>query len=312
MPTITTCDGTEVHYRDPAGWRDVTLVGFSTRGGERARFIGRHGTSAGAGAVPVSSVDRAAIGEGLWVIATEWTSAVLLNALGQYDDALVAAERAAERAAEHPQELGLSTWVLPELIEAAARSGTAELAGRPMRRLAEIARSSGTDWALAIEARSRALLSEGETAERLYGEAIERLGRTRIRKALARAHLLYGEWLRRERRRTDAREQLRTARRMFTEIGMEEFAERARRELVATGETARKRTAETRDELTAQEAQIARLAGEGHTNPEIGAELFLSPRTVEWHLRKVFAKRGITSRRALRGARPGLRAAVPA
>jgi ATP/maltotriose-dependent transcriptional regulator MalT len=156
-----------------------------------------------------------------------------------------------------------------------------------------------------VEARCRALLSEGDVAERLYREAVERLGRTRIRVALARAHLLYGEWLRRAGRRLDAREQLRTAHLMFTEIGMEAFAERTRRELSATGETARKRTVETVDELTAQETQIAHLARDGLSNAEIAAELFISPRTVEWHLRKVFSKLGISSRRQLRGPRGG-------
>ena len=166
--------------------------------------------------------------------------------------------------------------------------------------------AAGTDWALGVQARSRALVSEDEAAEALYREAIERLGRTRVRVELARAHLVYGEWLRRERRRVDAREQLRTAYEMLSEMGAEAFAERARRELAATGETARKRTDETRDELTAQEAQIARLARDGRTNPEIGAELFISPRTVEYHLRKVFTKLDISSRQELGAALPRL------
>ena len=161
-----------------------------------------------------------------------------------------------------------------------------------------------TEWALGIEARVRALLSEGEVAERLYRESIERLGRTRVRVELARAHLLYGEWLRRERRRVDAREQLRTAHEMLDAMGVEAFAERARRELLATGETVRKRTVETRDELTAQEAQIARLARDGLSNPEIGARLFISPRTVQYHLRKVFAKLEISSRNQLERVLP--------
>ena len=242
-------------------------------------------------------------GEGLWLIATEWASAVLLNSLGRYADALAAAEQAAD----HRHELGVSTWVPTELIEAAVRSGKPERAAGHLLRLQEISGASGTDWALGVEARSRALLSEGEAAERLYREAVERLGRTRIRVALARAHLLYGEWLRRERRRTDAREQLRTAHRMYAEMGMEGFAERARRELLATGETVRKRTVATRADLTAQETQIARLVVDGRTNAEIGAQLFLSPRTVEWHLRKIFTKLGISSRRQLLGALPDLR-----
>jgi DNA-binding CsgD family transcriptional regulator len=157
---------------------------------------------------------------------------------------------------------------------------------------------------LGIETRSRTLVADGDAAERSYKEATERLGRTRFRPELARAHLLYGEWLRREHRRIDAREQLRTAYEMFTTIGMEAFAERARRELVATGETVRKRTVETADDLTPQETQIARLANEGLSNPEIGARLFISPRTVEWHLGKVFGKLGIKSRRELHQALP--------
>ncbi len=175
-----------------------------------------------------------------------------------------------------------------------------------LNRLAETTRAAGTDWALGIQARSRALLSDGESAERLYREAIERLGRTRVRVELARAHLLYGEWLRRESRRVDAREQLRTAHQMLTAMGIEGFAERARRELLSTGETVRKYTAETARELTAQEAQIARLAGDGHTNPEIGVQLFISARTVEWHLRKVFTKLGVSSRKELRRLLPDL------
>jgi DNA-binding CsgD family transcriptional regulator len=241
-------------------------------------------------------------GEGLWLISTDWATANLLNGRGRYEEALAAAQRATEQ----PYRLGLSNgWVAHELIEAAARSGRLELATEALARLSEVAQASGTDRALGVEARCRALLSEGDVAERLYREAVERLSRTRIRVALARAHLLYGEWLRRAGRRLDAREQLRTAHLMFTEIGMEAFAERTRRELLATGETARKRTVETVDELTAQETQIAQLTRNGLSNAEIAAELFISPRTVEWHLRKVFTKLGISSRRQLRGPRPG-------
>ena len=234
-------------------------------------------------------------GEGLWLIATEWASAVLFNGLGRYEDALTAAEQAAE----DPHELGVSTWVPTEIIEAAVRSGDRERAAGPLRRLQEISRAAGTDWTLGVEARSRALLSEGEAAERLYLEAIERLGRTRVRVALARAHLLYGEWLRRQHRRMDAREQLRTARELYSSMGMEGFAERARRELLATGETVRKRSVKTRGELTAQELQIARLAQNGLSNPEIGARLFISARTVQYHLGKVFTKLAISSRSQL-------------
>jgi DNA-binding CsgD family transcriptional regulator len=193
-------------------------------------------------------------------------------------------------------------WALPELIEAAARSGKADLAGDALARLAETTRAGGTDFGLGIEARSRALLSDQAAAEDLYREAIARLGRTQLRPELARAYLLYGEWLRRQNRRTDARAQLRTAHHMLSAMGAEAFAERARRELLATGETVRKRTVETSSALTAQEASIARLARDGRTNPEIGAQLFLSARTVEWHLRKVFTKLGISSRRELRSA----------
>jgi ATP/maltotriose-dependent transcriptional regulator MalT len=195
-------------------------------------------------------------------------------------------------------------WGLPELVEAAARVGDTELAHGALERLEETTQPSGVDVALGIEARSRALLTNGDNADLLYREAIERLGRTQVRPEFARAQLLYGEWLRREGRRVDAREQLRTAHDLFVAIGMEAFAERAGRELLATGEKVRKRSPETRDELTAQEDQIARLARDGLSNPEIGAQLFISARTVEWHLRKVFTKLGISSRRQLRVALP--------
>ena len=191
---------------------------------------------------------------------------------------------------------------LGELAEAGARVGAREVAADALRRLEERTHASGTDWALGIQARSRALLSDGHAADALYREAIERLERGRIAVHLARAHLVYGEWLRRENRRVDAREQLRPAYEMLSRIGAEGFAERARRELLATGETVQKRTVETRDVLTAQEARVAGLAAEGRTNPEIGSQLFISPRTAEYHLRKVFAKLGVSSRRALRGA----------
>ena len=171
-----------------------------------------------------------------------------------------------------------------------------------MMRLAEICLASGTDWALGLEARSRALVSTGDAAETLYREAIERLERTRVGVALARARLLYGEWLRRENRRIDAREQLRTAYQQFTDMGAEGFADRASRELHATGETVRKRNVGARVELTSQETHIARLASDGSTNVEIGASMFISPRTVEWHMRKIFVKLDITSRRQLRDA----------
>jgi DNA-binding CsgD family transcriptional regulator len=211
---------------------------------------------------------------------------------------------AAERGAKDPRGLGASIWLLSELIEAAVRSGQPERAASPLAELDEISHAAGTDWALGSHARGAAMLAEGEAAERLYREAIERLSRIHTRgcETLARAHLLYGEWLRRENRRVDAREQLRVAHAMLAEMGMEAFAERARRELLATGETVRKRTIDTLDELTPQEVQVARLAAGGQTNPEIGAQLFLSPRTVEWHLRKVFGKLGVSSRKELRSA----------
>jgi DNA-binding CsgD family transcriptional regulator len=186
-----------------------------------------------------------------------------------------------------------------ELIEAAVRCGERPLAERALERLAVTTRASGTDWALGVEARSRALLSDGDAADRVYREAIERLGRTRLRLQLARAHLVYGEWLRRERRRLDARKQLRTALEMFRSMGTEGFAARAERELLATGERVRKRIVDTRDDLTAQEGQIARFARDGLSNPEIGERLFISPHTVAYHLRKVFSKLDISSRSQL-------------
>jgi DNA-binding CsgD family transcriptional regulator len=249
-------------------------------------------------------------GEGIGLSAIQWASALLHNGLGRYESALTAARQLVEP----PERFDVTvSLVLPELVEAAGRSGQAAIAEEALARLSERTRAAGTDWALGLEARCRALLSEPGAAEPLYQEAIERLGRTRVRGEHARAHLLYGEWLRRAGRRTAAREQLRTADRMLSRMGIEAFAGRARRELVATGETVRKRRAETRDELTAQEWQIARLARDGLSNPEIATRLFLSPRTVEWHLRKVFTKLEISSRMALHEALPDpAQAAAPA
>jgi DNA-binding CsgD family transcriptional regulator/tetratricopeptide (TPR) repeat protein len=240
--------------------------------------------------------------QGIEVTYAHWAAAILGNGLGRYDDAKVAAQQAAQ----DTPVLCISMWALPELIEAAVRTGETQLAADALRQLAETTQAGGTDFGLGMEARSRALLSEGEHAESFYRQAIDLLSRTQLRPELARAHLLYGEWLRRENRRVDAREQLRRAHQMLAEMGIEGFAERARRELLATGETVRKRTVDTLGDLTAQEAHIARLAGGGLTNPEISTKLFLSPRTVEWHLRKVFAKLGISSRRQLRGELPGI------
>ncbi|NJP88618.1 AAA family ATPase [Nonomuraea sp. FMUSA5-5] len=244
--------------------------------------------------------DVALRGEGKVASATEWARAVLHNGHGRYEEAY----EAAERGAEHPLELGLSTWSTIELVEAAARSGRPGRAAEAARRLDEMASASGTDWARGTSANARAQVSEGPAADALYREAIERLGRAGVRTALARARLLYGEWLRREGRRVDAREQLGLAYELLGAMGADAFAERARRELQATGETIRRRPAEAGPALTAQEAQIARLAAEGLTNPEIGAQLYISPNTVEWHLRKVFTKLGITSRKQLRTTLP--------
>jgi ATP/maltotriose-dependent transcriptional regulator MalT len=239
-------------------------------------------------------------GQGTALQFAHYANALVMNGLGRYEEALASAIQASD----DTPELVVSIWSLSEWIEAASRTQSTELAERALARLTEHAHGSDSEWALGMRARGRALLSEGEDAERLYREAVDRLGRTGLRPNLARSLLLYGEWLRREGRRKDAREQLRAAHQMLTDMGMDAFAERARRELHATGETVRKRQAETRDELTAQEWQIARLARDGLSNPEIGARLFLSPRTVEWHLHKVFAKLGIRSRRELEGALP--------
>jgi DNA-binding CsgD family transcriptional regulator len=230
---------------------------------------------------------------------------VLHNGFGHHHNAMAAAEQAAE--GEH--ELWFSIWGLVELIEAAARCGKVELADDALCRLSHTTGVGGTGWAHGVEARSRALVTEGDAAEPLYRQAIEALERTRLRGELARAHLVYGEWLRRAQRRVDARGQLRRSRELFTEFGMEGFAERARVELEATGEHASRRIVKKRDELTSQEAQITRLAAEGATNPEIAAQLFISPSTVDYHLRKAFRKLGVKSRRQLKphALQPGAR-----
>jgi DNA-binding CsgD family transcriptional regulator len=234
-------------------------------------------------------------GEGAGVTFIHWSSAVLHNGLGRYEDALAAAQQAGE----DPSSAWFRNWGLVELVEAAVRSEKRELAADALDRLSQTTTPSATNWALGVEARSRALMSDGEAAETFYRQAIQALERTRIRVELARAHLVYGEWLRRERRRVDAREHLHHAHGLFTDFGMEAFAERARGELKATGEHARKRSPNTRGDLTPQEAQISRLAAEGATNQEIASQLFISASTVDYHLRKAFRKLGVKSRHQL-------------
>jgi DNA-binding CsgD family transcriptional regulator len=260
-----------------------------------AAFRGQEGQASGL--VEVGTKEVLLRGEGVALTFVQWATAVLRNGLGLYEDAM----NAAQRAGEDPGELVFSLWAAAELIEAATRSGVPERAVGALERLSGSTRASGTDWALGVEASARALLSDGGTAERLYREALDHLARTRVRVPLARAHLLYGEWLRRENRRTDARGQLRTAHEMFVSMGADGFAERAARELVATGERVRKRTTGSPAQLTPREAQIGRLADDGLSNPEIAAQLFMSPRTVEYHLHKVFSKLDISSRNQLHG-----------
>jgi DNA-binding CsgD family transcriptional regulator len=270
----------------------TTLAPYAGMGLEA--FCGRQAETAAL--VEATIEDVSLRGEGNGIAVAQWATAVLNNGVGDYQTAMTAAQSASD----HPGEMVSPNWALVELVEAAARSGKFETAAEALRRLAEVTSASGTNWALGVEARSRALLSDGDAAERLYRESIERLGRTRIRADLARSHLLYGEWLRRQRRRVDARAQLRIAHDMLDSMGMDAFAERARRELQATGETTRKRRIAAGDEqLTAQEALIARMARDGLSNPEIAARIFISARTVQYHLRKVFAKLGIESRTQL-------------
>jgi DNA-binding CsgD family transcriptional regulator len=274
---------------------DLLLAGYRGRPAEAAPLF------------TATTEDSTARGEGLAVQMADWSAAVLRNGLGRYAEALAVAEPAT---AETYSPLS-TQLILPELIEAAVRTGRTELAREGLGRLSAMTAIEGSDWAKGLEARSRALVSEGQEADQWYAEAVERLGRTRLRLDLARARLLYGEWLRRGSRRIDARRQLHAAYDLFTAIGAEAFAERTRGELIATGEKVRAREVKTHHQLTPQEEHIVRLARDGRTNPEIAAELFLSTRTVEWHLRKVFAKLGITSRRELHKALPSLGRPTP-
>ena len=239
----------------------------------------------------------AARGEGIGLAISAYARAVLCTGLGLYEEALAAAVAASEH-----REMVAENWGLSELVEPATRCGRTDLAADAIDRLAAKSQATRSEWALGIEARARALVEQGADAERWFRTAIEHLGRTRVRAELSRTHLLYGEWLRRESRRLDARAELNVALELFTSMGMEAFAERAGSELVATGEKARRRIATTRDDLTPHERQIAELARDGLSNAEIAARLFLSRRTVEWHLRHVFSKLGIQSRRQLENA----------
>ncbi|HEY2436711.1 MAG TPA: LuxR C-terminal-related transcriptional regulator, partial [Solirubrobacteraceae bacterium] len=245
--------------------------------------------------IQLSTAEALRRSDGARLSAAEWADAVLNNGLGRYEQALAASDHAT---GSHPDPF-YANWALAEMIEAAARTDQRQTAARAHRRLAEMTSASGTNWALGIEARTRALVSDGDVAENLYRKAIERLEHTRIRVELARAHLVYGEWLRREGRRVEAREQLRAAHEMLASMGVDAFAGRAERELLATGEHVRIRVVETPEDLTGQEAQIARLARDGVSNAEIAARLFISRRTVEYHLSKVFTKLGIRSRHEL-------------
>jgi DNA-binding CsgD family transcriptional regulator len=266
-----------------APYAPVALAAFRGRASEAAALL------------ETSRVDVLARGEGLGLSVLDWAEAVLCNGLGRYDEA----RAAALRVGEHPDDLGTTNWAAVELIEAAVRSGAPELAVEARSLLVARATASGTDWALGILARSEALLADDQAAEALYVESIERLARSRVAADLARAHLLYGEWLRRRRRRLDAREHLHTAHDFFSGSGMEAFAERARVELEATGEHARRRNVDTVGQLTPQEAEISRLVAEGRSNREIAAQLFISPSTVDYHLRKVYRKLEVKSRTQL-------------
>ncbi|MFD3402116.1 ATP-binding protein [Kribbella sp. NPDC058693] len=264
------------------------------------RLLALQGKEAEASAMIAATIEQAGE-QSITAANAYWAAALLHNGCGRYAEAAAAAQQASSNTFEP----WISTWALPDLVEAAVRAGDIALAQDAFERLTETTQPSGTDWALGIEARSRALLSDGAVADKLYQESIERLSRTELRPELARSQLVYGEWLRRAGRRTDARDQLRSAHELFEAIGMDAFAERARRELAATGERLGRRDETTSGELTAQEALIAQLARDGLSNPEIGARLFLSARTVKYHLAKVFTKLGITSRAQLDQVLPG-------
>jgi DNA-binding CsgD family transcriptional regulator len=248
----------------------------------------------------VAAADATSRGEGISLTVIAWARAVLYNGLAVYDKAF----SAAREAIDCPTNSAAAAWGMVELIESAARVGESRTAAETSQRFEAIANAAGSDWSLGVNARSLALLSTGSTAEQRYRESLERLGRCEMRLDLARAQLLYGEWLRRAGRRVDARQQLRTAHEMFAAMGVGAFAGRAERELLATGEHVRKRTVESREDLTAREAQIARLARDGVSNAEIGARMFISRRTVEYHLSKVFTKLDIGSRHQLERALP--------
>ncbi len=279
------CSITEATGNQPVAYTELALAAFRGQEAEVSALIGNTIRTATAN------------GQGRIVSFATYASAVLYNGIGRYDAARDAALRVIDR-----NVVGYGSLVVAELAEAASRTGDIGLVHRALGWIRERTAAAPTEWSRGIEARIRALISEGDDADRLYRESIALLGATRLRAELARGHLLYGEWLRRERRRVDARKQLGTAHDRLAAMGLEGFARRARDELLATGATARKRGITTREELTAQEDRIARLASQGLSNPEIGVQLFLSARTVEWHLRKVFTKLGISSRVELRAA----------
>jgi DNA-binding CsgD family transcriptional regulator len=277
-------------------------IGGERSSGSGVHLAGMHGSAAEVRVLDETLAAAAtARGDGAWLTALHLSTALLCNGLGRYTDALTAAQHAVA----YPGEKLTFHWGLSELVEAAVRCGRRETAAEAHARLAEGAGACATDWAGGVEARARALVDGSPAAEEQYRLAIDRFGRVRLRTELARTQLLFGEWLRREGRRADAREHLRAAHETFAAIGMEAFAQRARRELAATGEHVRRRSTDARDDLTPQERQIAVLARDGLSNPDIAARVFLSPRTVEWHLRKVFMKLDVRSRRELAGVLPG-------